>query len=63
MAPIGTGNLHIVWGLVAPLVDDGLPKTVGVPSPYAVWGGGGGGGGGGLWTVDCKGQELAPVLI
>ena len=59
MAPIGTGNLHIVWRLVAPLVDDGLSKTVGVPSPYAVWGGGGGG----LWTVDCKGQELAPVLI
>ena len=59
MAPIGTGNLHIVRGLVAPQVDDGLSKTVGVPSPYAVWGGGGGG----LWTVDCKGQELAPVLI
>ena len=41
MAPIGTGNLHIVWGLVAPLVDDGLSKTVRVPSPYAVWGGSG----------------------
>ena len=56
---MGTGDLHIVWGLVASLVDDGSPKSVGVPSPYAVWGGGGGG----LWTVDCKGQELAPVLI
>ena len=43
MAPIGTGNLHIVWGLVAPLLDDGSPKSVGVPSPYAVWGGGGSG--------------------
>ena len=43
---MGTGDLHIVWGLVAPLVNDGSPKSVGVPSPYAVWGGGGGGGGG-----------------
>ena len=46
-----TGDLHIVCGLVAPLVDDGSPKSVGVPSPYAVSGGGGGGGGRG-WTVD-----------
>ena len=52
MAPIGTGNLHIVWGLVAPLVDDGSPKSVGVPSPYAVWGGGGGGGSGPLIVKD-----------